>query len=203
MAKCIRYKHTRSGKRCAKYSDGYGAMVEIPGLSALEDLNVLNQTVNSTDVFVGAAAGAGAGVAVSGLIKKYILKDIKPEDFLSKVMPLIGSIGAGAIMYFLQAKSAPGRAQGHLTGAIAGGAAMTAKDFLEKPIKDIMKLEDVVEMKYGNYGGLIVDEPRTSMGGLIVDEPGRALSDANLADLAAVSMGDTDALDMEQLMELE
>jgi len=160
----------------------YGSMVKIPGLG------VLNKSVNTTDVLVGAAVGLGGTLLLKGFGNK-MLAGTAP-DWLLKGSPMVGGALAGGAMYFLGKKKNMAKANGHLFG-------------------------DVVSLKLGRYGnrygkyGVFVDEKTPSVGpggygGLVVNDPQRSLSDGNLAQLAQVSMsGGMGDGDMESLMELD
>lgn len=183
----------------------FGAMVQIPGLGTL------NKSVNTTDVLIGAALGLGGTLALKGLGNKLLAG--KVPDFILKGSPLVGGVITGGAAYFLGAKKNKAKANAHLFGALIAGASVQAWDVLKTSFPE--GLGDVVSLKLGRYGnhgryGVFVNE-RTpavgpggaSLGGLIVNEGGRSLSDANLSQLAAMSMNDSESSGMEQLMDLE
>ena len=172
-------------------------MVQIPGLG------VLNKSVNTNDVLVGAALGFIGTGAVKYLGNKFLAD--KAPAFLLKASPLVGGLITGGALYALQQKKNKSRATAHLFGAIVAGASVQVWDILKTEMPSYFG--DVVSLNLSNYGSVIVDEatPRVGPGGysgLIVDEPGRAMSDYNLSQLANVSMGDEES-GIEEMMEMD
>lgn len=184
----------------------YGAMVQIPGLG------MLDKSVNTTDVLVGAGLGFAGTLALKGLGNKMLAGQV--PDAILKGSPLVGGIIAGGLAYLLESKKNKQRATGHLFGALTAGAAVQAWDVMKTSFPT--GLGDVVSLKLGRYAGrrggygVFVNERTPAVGpggaslnGLLVNEPGRSMSDHNLAALAGVSMGDGESSGMEQLMDLE
>lgn len=182
---------------------GLGSMVQIPGLG------VLNKSVNTTDVLMGAALGLAGTLALKGVGNRMLAG--KVPDFLLKGSPLVGGILTGAGLYAFGAKKNKAKANAHLFGAAVAGASVQAWDVLKTTFPE--GLGDVVSLKLGRYGSrgygsVFVDERTPAVGpggaaygGMIVDEPGRSLSDHNLAGLAAMQMGDDENSGIEELME--
>lgn len=178
-------------------------MVQIPGLGSL------NKSVNTTDVLIGAAIGLGGTLALKGFGNKLLAG--KVPDFILKGSPLVGGIISGGAAYYLSAKKNKAKANAHLFGALIAGASVQAWDVLKTSFPE--GLGDVVSLKLGRYGnqgryGVFVNERTPAVGpggaslnGLIVNE-GRG-SDANLSQLAAMSMSDSESSGMEQLMDLD
>src|SRR5258706_4175172 len=138
----------------------YGSMVKIHGLG------VLNKSVNTTDVLVGAAVGLGGTLLLKGFGNK-MLAGTAP-DWLLKGSPMVGGALAGGAMYFLGKKKNMAKANGHLFGALAAGASVQAWDVLKTSFPE--GLGDVVSLKLGRYGnrygkyGVFVDEKTPSVG---------------------------------------
>lgn len=184
----------------------YHGIVKIPGLG------FLNKSVNSTDLLIGAGVGL-AGTAVA----KWALKTFMPaaptpvagygafdvSSALKYATPLLGGAIVGTAAYFLQKKGNPSRATGHLVGALAAGASVTVMDVLRDQVPQYFG--DVVRLPMNGMGILVNERAPRGMQGLIVNEPGvrRSMSESNLAQLAAYSMGDSDASGMEELMEMD
>ena len=179
---------------------GLGAMVQIPGLG------FLGKSVSTTDVLVGAVIGMGGTLLLKGLGNKMFAG--KLPDIVLQGSPLIGGALAGGAAYMLEKGKNKARANGHLAGALFAGAAIQAWDFAKTQWPE--GLGDVVSLKLQGYRGLFVNEqtPRVgpggaAMNGLLIDENPRSMSDANLAQLASYSMGDSESSGMEELMDLE
>lgn len=174
----------------------YESYVQIPGLSEL-----IPESVGGMDVIVGAALGTAAGAVVKPVVSK--LSDKIPAA-LQPYLPALGSALTGLGLYYLQRKSP--RAAGHLVGSLAVAASQATFEALKKVAPQYYG--DVVTLPMSNYSGLLVDETTPAVGpgaykgygGLLVDEPLRAMSDANLAELAAYSMNDNQQADIESLM---
>jgi hypothetical protein len=201
MRTCEKFAKHNGKTRCARYSesaDSKHAMVSLPGLG---EFGVLNYSVNSTDVLVGAVAG----LAGSGAFKMAVNKlGITLPEFVTKFWPLVGSAATGAVLYAAQRKKNPSRGKGHLVGAIGAGVSLTAWDMMKAQMPEYFG--DMVSLPYGRfnrYNGMLVNEPAYRMNGMLVNDPQRALSDANLSQLANLSMGDSDVSGMEDLMSLE
>lgn len=166
----------------------YRDYVQIPGLSAIPGVN---SSVKGMDVLVGAGAGVLGAELVKMAADKLNLTSKLPEA-LAPFLPSLTSAAAGFALYYGQKQSA--RATGHLVGALAASVAAAVP-----PVKAKLGFSDVVSLRLsqyaGRYGGVLVDENTPAIGpgaygGLVVDEPQRAMSDANLAALAQMSMGD-------------
>lgn len=202
MKKCIRYKNTKTGRKCAAFEGNTEAvdhsMVEV----SLKGYGLVNKSVNSTDVLIGGLiGGAGASLAKAIVNKMEATTPGSVPDLVKQGLSLIGATAGGTLAYALQAKSNKSRATGHLVGAVAVGAGITAWDALKANLPQYFG--DVVSLRLSGYPGygVFVDErtPRIgpgAMGGLIVDENVRAMQgyadNPNLAALAQVSMGDDD-----------
>jgi|CXWL01.1.fsa_nt_gi hypothetical protein len=206
--KCIRYRNTEAGRRCAKFADAGGDVSHNMVDVSFKGYGVFDRNVNSTDVLVGAAAGMVGSLGFKYLVGKYA-QDMMPAA-LQNFMPAIGAVAAGSAAYAMQRKGNKARAEGHLVGAMAAAAAVQTWSFLKAQFPE---LADVVSLKLGNYGGLIVDEPGRAMGGLFVNEqtpaigPGGAAmggyaDNPGMAQLAGLSMGD-DMSGVEELMEMD
>jgi len=85
-------------------------------------------SVKGTDVLVGAVAGlAGVAAAKWGMtqLDSFLSsKGVTVPDLVNDLSPVLGATAAGLALYAAQKGSA--QASGHLVGAIAGGAAITA-----------------------------------------------------------------------------
>lgn len=174
---------------------------------------MLNKSVNSTDVLVGAGLGFAGTLALKGIGNRVLAG--KVPDFVLKGSPLVGGLLTGALLYAVGAKKNKSKAQAHAFGAAVAGASVQAWDVLKTSFPD--GLGDVVSLKFSGhrpYGSVFVDERTPAVGpggaayaglnalnGLIVDEGGRSLS--NLSDLANMHMGDGDSSGMEELMDLD
>jgi hypothetical protein len=105
------------------------------------------------------------------------------------------------------------RAQGHLVGAVAAGAAAQAWGLLKSSYPEYFG--DVVALRFAGYNrngmGILVNSPTPAIGpgayaGMLFDNPGRPLAGVQYADrpelgrLAALAMGD-DRDGLEELMD--
>lgn len=210
MKKCIRFKNTKAGRKCAAFSEDEGvstdhSMVEV----SLKGYGVMNKSVNSTDVLIGGLIGGAGASLAKAIVNK--MEETKPggvPDLAKRLLPLIGAAGAGTLAYALQSKGNKSRATGQLVGAISVGAGVTAWDALKANLPQYFG--DVVSLRLSGYPGygVFVNENTPAIGpgamggygGLIVDENQRAMAgyadNPNLAALAQVSMGgDDDGID--------
>ena len=218
MKKCIRFKSTPSGRRCARFSendevegtDTSHSMVELSlkgyGLNLDEDVKV-------KDAF----AGFGIGVLGAGVVK-YLIRQAGLQDKLPVLvqnwMPLLAASAAGTAAYALQRKGSKKRATGHLVGAVGAGVVAQAWGFMKSKYPEYFG--DVVAMRFNGYGrngyGVLVNSPTPRIGpgafagrgygGMIFNNPGRSLAgtQASLAGLGALAMGD-DRSGIEELMD--
>lgn len=217
MKKCIRFKMNDNGRRvCARFGTNEESPVDHSMVElSLKGYGLMNKSVNSTDVLVGALIGtAGSGVV------KYVIRAVGLQDKLPVLvqnwMPLLGSAAAGSIAFMLERGSNRARAQGHLVGAVAAGAAAQAWGLLKSEYPEYFG--DVVALKFAGYGrngmGILVNSPTPAigpgayagMGGLLFNNPGRPLAGVQYADrpelgrLAALAMGE-DKDGLEELMD--
>jgi hypothetical protein len=161
-------------------------------------MGVLNKSVNTTDVLMGAAIGFGGTLLMKGMGNKMLAG--KVPDFILKGSPLVGGAIAGGLAYAYQSKKNMGRANGWLFGALMAGASVQGWDVLKTSFPE--GLGDVVSLQMDQYG-VLVDEPQRRLAsmGLLVDEPARRA--ANLAELAALSADDGDSSSgIEELMNM-
>lgn len=215
MKKCIRFKMNDSGRRvCARFGTNEEStpvdhsMVEL----SLKGYGLMNKSVNSTDVLIGAAIGTVGSGAVKYIIRAAGLQDKLPV-LVQNWMPLIGSSLAGTAAYMLERKGNKSRAEGHLVGAVAAGVAAQAWGLLKSSYPEYFG--DVVALKFAGYGrngyGVLVNSPTPAIGpgayaGMLFNNPGRPLSGVQYADrpelgrLAALAMGD-DRDGLEELMD--
>lgn len=216
MKKCVRFKTTAAGKRCARFSGNTEvegsdehSMVEL----SLKGFGLANKDVNSTDVAAGAAIGLlGSGV-VKYLIRAAGLQDKLPV-FVQNWMPLLAATAAGTAAYALERKGNRKRAEGHLVGAALAGASAQGWGMLKASYPEYFG--DVVSVKLNGYGrpgyGVLVNSPTPAIGpgafagynGMIFNNPGRALAGyadrPGLAGLAALAMS-SDRDGLEELMD--
>jgi hypothetical protein len=182
----------------------YGSQVTIPFAGALD---VLKSNVKGTDVVVGALLGlAGSGLAKAAANK---LMPSGLPAIVSQFWPVVGSALAGTALYMMEKKGNKSRAEGHLLGALTAGVGVSAWSMLQAQFPD--SFSDVVALRYSGYRGyqgypgygsvLINDQARAPYGSLIVNDSPRQLSDANLAQLGAIAMGDGDDEGLAALME--
>lgn len=167
-------------------------------LGALPGLDMLDKSANGMDVLIGAAVGFVGGQVVSGLAMKYLPESVtsmlvgsdgKPS-IISKILPLVVSGAAGAILYYAQKKSS--RGYGHLVGSLAVGAAFTVREFLKDQTIAGITFSEVVGVNLGGYSGLLVADNTGMNGfaGLLVDD--NTGTKASLNQLGALSMGGDD-----------
>lgn len=217
MKKCIRFKTTTAGKRCARFSSnkeegsGEHSMVEL----SLKGYGITNRDVNSNDVFAGVAIGLLGSGAVKYLIRAAGFQDKLPV-LVQNWMPFLASAAAGSAAYALERKGNKKRAEGHLVGALAAGVSAQAWGMLKASYPEYFG--DVVSVKLNGYGrngyGVLVNSPTPAIGpgafagynGMIFNNPGRALAGysnspgSSLAGLAQLAMSD-DRDGLEELMD--
>lgn len=162
--RCIRYKRTAGGKRCAKYSGtkrgyrGYGQPVKVySGFGAL-DIGL--------DAFLPPMVGGGTALATSALLRAFVDPEVKEDDVLvmeeDGVTPkqhwafkYAGLVGAGGGV-LTSAVLGPfmgwgAAAAGALTSLFAGGAAQL--------YNTVVPEERQGYRGYGRYG-LVAMQPR-------------------------------------------
>lgn len=208
---CTKFKMTASGKRCARFStnEEQGGKPEHSMVKlSLQGYGLLNKSVNSTDVLLGALIGTAGSGGVKWAVRALGLQDKLPV-LIQNWMPLIGSSLAGTAAYMLQGRSQ--KAYGHLVGAVAAGAAAQAWGLLKSQYPEYFG--DVVALRFQGYArngmGVLVRNPSRQLGGMLFRNPTRQLSGANMAryadkphmaGLAAAAMGD-DASGLEEMMD--
>lgn len=224
MKKCIRFKNTAAGKKCARFSSNEEvgevdhSMVEL----SLKGYGVLNKSVNTTDVL----AGAAVGVLGSGVVK-YLIRAAGFQDKLPVLvqnwMPFLAAAAAGSAAYAFERKSNKTRAEGHLTGAVAAGAAAQAWGMLKSSYPEYFG--DVVSLKLngynngygvlvnsptpqigpGAYAGMLFNNPSRGMNGMLFNNPSRAMAGyadrPGMAGLAALAMSSDDKDGLESMMD--
>ena len=183
------------GRRRSKRKS-YRGMVSIPGFDGLKD--TLKSNVTVMDVLIGAAAGAFVGPMVKSYLPTSILSKI-PAALLPYTDAMVSAlIGVGLYYVPMGTKGAQmGRAIG--AGAVAVAQAVPA-------VKASLGFAGMVSLPYGGGYGMLINErtPRLAgTNGFIVPEPQRALSGSNLADLASMSMGDSDSYGVEEMLAAE
>jgi hypothetical protein len=180
----------------------YGSQVQIPFSGVMD---VLGSHVKGTDVVVGALLGlAGSGLAKS--LAAQLLPSGLPA-IVDQFWPIVGSAAAGTALYLFQKKGNRSRAQAHLIGALTAGVGVSTWTLLQAQFPT--QFSDVVALRYSGYrgypgmGSVLINEQPPPLGGLIVNDntSQRALSDANLAHLGAIAMGDEDDEGLAALME--
>ena len=150
----------RRGKR------RYSGLVSLPGLGFLNTLT--KGSVSAQDALVGAGAGMAGALVIKALVNKFLLGRV--PAIVLQYFPLVGSLGAGAALYYLQKKKKPARAKGHLIGAAAAGIGITTWDFIKAKVGPMLpmgwSLDDYVSipgLAYGygggNYSGVLIDNP--------------------------------------------
>lgn len=184
MRKCIQFKNTESGLRCARYEES-DDLAHAAGFGFKDITSAIKAPLRwegkGLDVLLGAVAGLFGGVAAKWVLSKVGDKiPVSIMPYVAQAQPLIGGALAATALYYGQKKSA--RAKAHAVGALAIGTALTAWDLLRKHFPQLNGV--VLLPEYQGYGLLQEDYAR-GMGGLIVDEPR-----AGMAELAAMSMAD-------------
>lgn len=194
-------KHRRHHRRRHRRHHSMGSIVQLPFSGALD---VFKKEVGASDILIGGMLG----LAASGLVKMGANK-LLPSGLpamVTKFWPIVGAAAAGVGLYYLEKKSNKHRANGHLIGAISAGIAVSAWDMLQAQFPD--QFSDVVSLRYQGYrgygrapyGSVIINEqpgpgPYNYSGLVVNDNSGHSLSDHNLAQLGALSMGGDDDLD--------
>jgi len=211
-------------------------LVDVPGLSDLSGYfpKVLGEKVNSTDVLVGAGLGMAASGALTWLANMLFApkpggdlateqNKVKMLGWAKKAMPLVGSFLSGTVLFAVQQKASPERAQGHAIGAMAAGVGLTTWDLLKAQFSAQLGDYSLVQIPgysaapsipYYGYGDVFVNEPLVpkGYGDVYVDEragvplpPGQMAQYDDLpqlADACRIAMGDGDMSDVEQLMQM-
>ncbi len=168
----------------------------------LGNLPLVGDSVNSTDVLIGLAAGVVASAAVKGLAKRFapgVYAQV--ASTAGQFLPAVAGAAGAAAVYFggtKLLKMSDHKAKGLAVGAVAAGAALSAWDFARAQLAGVgggmLDFSGTVGVNLGGYGMLIDDSAGQGVngyGGLIVADH----SDG-LAELAAVSMGpDDDGID--------
>ena len=167
----------------------YGSVVSMN----LNGLPSFGKQVKSTDVYAGVAAGL-AGVGVVKYLVNNVLSPTLVPAALQKFVPLIAGGLTGAALYFVQKKSP--RAAGHMVGAVATGAAITAMDFMRSKVPGLAAIDT---LRLGeDYDGLLVND--RGMNGLLVADNQRLNGYADnpeLEELASMdAYGSEDALEL-------
>ena len=172
----------------ARRRRSYRGLVSLPSLG--NATAILKYDVKAQDMMVGAGAALVGSGALKWAANKFLVKADGTSylpAFVHRFWPLVSGIATGAALYYAQKDRQPSRARAHLVGAVTAGAVLSAWDALKAAKPEFFN--DLVAL-------------RLPYNGLIVNDPNRALSDANLSALAAVSMGDdASAPEIDELMD--
>lgn len=185
-----RRKHHRR-----RHFRGLADLVSIPSLGRMDvkALNPLKSSVNSNDVFLGAAIGVAGGVLFRRyVVDKFMAKMHLPAFVVNNIQAFSG-LGAGLAAYLLLKKKSPGRAKGVWVGSVLAAVGPSIWEMTKAKIPQLNDLVSVNLNGYGRYGMLIDDasDGLHGYGGMLIDDR----SDARA--LAAYSMemdSDEDAL---------
>lgn len=179
----------------------YGSLV------ALNELPLINDSVNVLDVAVGAVVGLVASALIkAGLQKASPEMYAKIASMAGPALPALAGAGSAAALYFAQKGSAKSRATGHAAGAAVAGLVLSAQGVLAARRPFGLDFSDLVALN-GPYAlahermrlaagmnGMIVNDRSdgSGMNGMIVNDN----SDGSaLPALAALSMGEDDSGD--------
>ncbi len=143
----------------------FGELVTVPSFGDLKTLNPIGQSVDSTDMLLGAGIGIVAGAAVKiGIGKVNTMSGGKvPTFFTGQYASAISTVLGGGAVALLLAKKAPKRAAGIFVGAVAAALVPVANGLLATQFPTYFS--DYVSMP--NFG-VIVNTPQL---GVIVDLP--------------------------------
>lgn len=163
----------------------YGGIVSV----GLGRLPVINSSVSFKDAAIGVGLGLLGSALLKGLAKRFLPSVYaQAAGAVGQFMPALAGIGAGAVLYYAQKKTA--RATGQAAGAVLAGLALSAWDFARSRLATmgggVLDFSGTVGVNLGNpYGMLIRDDSGPpGMNGLLIADH----SDS-LAELANISMG--------------
>lgn len=161
----------------------YGGIVSV----GLGKLPVINSSVSFRDAAIGVGLGLLGSALLKGLAKRFLPQVYaQAAGAVGQFMPALAGIGAGAVLYYAQKKTA--RATGQAAGAVLAGLALSAWDFARARLSTVgggvLDFSGTVGVNLGNpYGMLINDRSDAAMNGLLIADH----SDS-LAELANISM---------------
>lgn len=164
-------------------------------------LPLVGESVNTTDVLMGMAAGTVASAAVKAAFKRFAPSIYtQVAGTAGALMPAVVGGAAAAAIYFGGRKflgMSDYKAKGLAAGAVAVGGALSLWDFARANLATVggglLDFSGTVGVNLGGYGpyGMLIEDSAgqgvNGYGGMIVADH----SDG-LAELAAVSMGPDD-----------
>ena len=159
----------------------------------LKQFNPINKSANSTDVLLGAAAGA----FLNGVIKKQVVDRFLPTNaFVQNNYGYVGPVLTAAALSLVAGYVAPlkRRQTGLFVGALAAGLVPV----IATKAGAMAGFSDTVSVNLQGLAGVLIEEnPRAMQGlGYMVEENVPSLQGVHgMGDLAALSMNEDDDYD--------